>query len=342
MMNNNNGNKRGHAVALFSGGLDSALAILLILRQNIEVTALTFLTHFGCDISDRSSCGHNPYPVSEKFGFRVKLVHLGQKFIDIVKAPKYGYGKNMNPCVDCRILMLNEAKTFMDLVGADFIITGEVLGQRPKSQMRNSMNAVERDSDLKDRLVRPLSALLLPETAPEKSGLLDRNLLEGISGRSRKRQMELASEFGLEDYPSPAAGCLLTDPSYSRRLKDLMENSPEIDFNDLNLLRAGRHLRLSPATKIVVGRDEEDNEKIRRYAKPGHFLLEAIGTGSPMGLLVSAEGDKDIELAAAIVARYCDLKDNPEVEITCVNENDGRKFDVKPAEPDRISELIIK
>ncbi len=121
-----------------------------------------------------------------------------------------------------------------------------------------------------------------------------------------------------------------------------MENSPEIDFNDLNLLRAGRHLRLSPATKIVVGRDEEDNEKIRRYAKPGHFLLEAIGTGSPMGLLVSAEGDKDIELAAAIVARYCDLKDNPEVEITCVNENDGRKFEVKPAEPDRISELIIK
>ncbi len=205
-MNNNNGNKRGHAVALFSGGLDSALAILLILRQNIEVTALTFLTHFGCDISDRSSCGHNPYPVSEKFGFRVKLVHLGQKFVDIVRAPKYGYGKNMNPCVDCRILMLNEAKTFMDLVGADFIITGEVLGQRPKSQMRNSMNAVERDSDLKDRLVRPLSALLLPETAPEKSGLLDRNLLEGISGRSRKRQMELASEFGLEDYPSPAAG----------------------------------------------------------------------------------------------------------------------------------------
>ena len=170
-MYNSDKKKRGHAVALFSGGLDSALAILLVLRQDIEVTALTFLTHFGCDISDKSSCGGNPYPAAEKFGFAVKLMHLGDKFIDIVKKPKYGYGKNMNPCLDCRILMLREAKEFMKLINADFIITGEVLGQRPMSQRKDTLNIVKRDSGLGDYLVRPLSARLLPETIPEKNGL---------------------------------------------------------------------------------------------------------------------------------------------------------------------------
>jgi tRNA-uridine 2-sulfurtransferase len=333
---------RGHAVALFSGGLDSALAILLMLRQNIRVTALTFMTHFGCDISDRSSCGGNPYPVSEKFGFDVKLMHLGDKFVEIVKKPKYGYGKNMNPCIDCRILMLREARTFMDLVGADFIITGEVLGQRPKSQMRNSMNTVIRDSELKGRLVRPLSAKLLDETIPEKEGLLDREMLEDISGRSRRRQMELAEEFGLEDYPSPAAGCLLTDPSYSRRLKDLIEHSPAIDFNDLNLLRVGRHFRISDTTKVVVGRNEQDNDKIRQYAKKEHFVLEALGTGSPLTLLITSNGDNSIREAASLTARYCGKRKEPEVEITCINEGDGRKFTVAPADEAIVDKYILR
>lgn len=341
-MNDKNTKYKGHAVALFSGGLDSALAILLMRRQNIKVTALTFMTHFGCDISDRSSCGGNPYPVSEKFGFDVKLMHLGEKFVEIVKNPKYGYGKNMNPCVDCRILMLREAKTFMDLIGADFIITGEVLGQRPKSQMRNSMNTVIRDSELKGRLVRPLSAKLFEETIPEKEGMLNRDLLEGISGRSRKRQMKLAEEFGLEDYPSPAAGCLLTDPSYSRRLKDLIENSPSIDFNDLNLLRVGRHFRINENSKVIVGRNEEDNDKIRQYAKNEHYMLEALGTGSPITLLITSNGDNSILDAASLTARYCGKRKDAEVEVTCINDGDGRKFKVSPADEKLIDKYILR
>lgn len=341
-MTDTNTRYRGHAIALFSGGLDSAIAILLMRRQNIKVTALTFMTHFGCDISDRSSCGGNPYPVSEKFGFDVKLMHLGEKFVEIVKHPKYGYGKNMNPCIDCRILMLREAKVFMDLVGADFIITGEVVGQRPKSQMKNSMNTVLRDSELKGRLVRPLSAKILEETIPEKEGLLDRDMMEGISGRSRKRQMELAEEFGLEDYPSPAAGCLLTDPSYSRRLKDLIEHSPTIDFNDLNLLRVGRHFRINDHAKVIVGRDEVDNEKIRQYAKKEHFMLEALGTGSPITLLITSNGEQSINDAAALTARYCGKRKEPEVEVTCINEGDGRKFIISPADQTMIERYILR
>ena len=197
--------RKAHAIALFSGGLDSALAILLLLRQNIEVTALTFMTHFGCDATtDRSSCGSNPYPMAEKFGFGVKLMHLGQKFVDIVENPKFGRGANMNVCIDCRILMINEAARYMRMIGADFIVTGEVMGQRPMSQRKPTMALVAKQVDLGGRLLRPLSAKLLPPTLAEQQGLVDRSKLEGISGRSRKRQMELAREFGLDDYPSPA------------------------------------------------------------------------------------------------------------------------------------------
>jgi len=339
---NKDGKKRGHAIALYSGGLDSALAILLMQHQNIEVTALTFLTHFGCSISDKSSCGGDPYPTAEKFGFTVKLMHLGDKFIDIVVNPKYGYGKNMNPCIDCRILMLKEAKRFMELVNADFIITGEVLGQRPKSQRRDSMNIVKRDSNLNGLLVRPLSGKLFPETLPEKNGLIDRNRLEDISGRSRKRQIELARRFGLEDYSTPAGGCLLTDPSYSRRLKDLLEHSSSLDLNDINLLRIGRHFRLNEHTKIIVGRNEEENEKIKQFAKPEYLKLEAINTGSPLTLYIDSKGKNNIVTAAAITARYCKLKNEPEVEVECSNDNFSQKLKIIPARPEDISKYQIK
>lgn len=341
-MHNRDKSKTGHAIALFSGGLDSALAILLVLRQNIEVTALTFLTHFGCDISDRSDCGSNPYPTAEKFGFNVKLMHLGQDFLDIIKSPKYGYGKNMNPCIDCRILMLREAKRLMELVNADFIITGEVVGQRPKSQFRSTMRLIERASGLDGYIVRPLSARLLPETIPEKNGLLDKNLLEGISGRSRKRQLELAQQLGLEDYPSPTGGCLLTDVGYSRRLRDLLAHCDRIDFDDLNLLRVGRHFRLDNNTKLVVGRNEADNDRIEELAKPHHLVLEALGTGSPVSLYIGEGNKRNLEKAAAITARYSDLKNSPTVEITCVSGDECQKILVSPASPEETGKYQIK
>ena len=336
--------KSGHAVALFSGGLDSALAILLILRQNIEVTALTFMTHFGCDLGERSSCGSDPYPSAEKFGFNVKLMHLGQKFIDIVEHPRFGRGSNMNVCIDCRILMLSEAKAFMEMTGADFIITGEVLGQRPLSQRRDMLNLVQREAGLKGKLLRPLSAKLLPPTEPELNRLVDREQLEGISGRSRKRQLELARQFGLKDYTSPAGGCLLTDPVYSARLRDLQAHSVRLTFDDLNLLRLGRHFRLDPDTKIVVGRNERENQLIVKYRKPYHHVLEAVDVGSPLTLLIGDATAGNIRQAAMITARYCSAKNQPQVTVlsTDLANDSSSKLIVPPAKETDLQHMAIR
>jgi len=323
-------NKRPHCVALFSGGLDSSLAVLLMLQQNIEVTAIMFLNHFGCDISDRSSCGHDPYPVAKKFGFKVKLMHLGEKFVEIVKKPKYGHGKNMNPCVDCRILMLREAKEFMDMVGADFIITGEVMGQRPKSQKKNEMNTVIHASDLDDILLRPLSAKLLAPTKPEREGLVDRDQLMAVSGRSRKPQMKLAKQLGLDDYPAPAAGCLLTDRGYSIKLKDLLDNQEKVDFDEINLLRLGRQFRLSPNLKIIVGRDENENNQLEQYTNR-YDVLEVLNTGSPLTLLCGEYDEEELQFAAAVTARYCGLKKEDQVEVTLTSKDKTSTISVKPA-----------
>lgn len=343
-MYNQNGTKHGHAIALFSGGLDSALAILLMLRQNIEVTALTFMTHFGCDLGDRSSCGSNPYPAAEKFGFNVKLMHLGRKFIDIVEKPQFGYGREMNICVDCRILMLSEAKVLMDMINADFIITGEVLGQRPFSQVKDKIHLVEREAALTGKLLRPLSAKLLRPTEPELSGLVDREQLEGISGRSRKRQMELAEQFALEDYPSPAGGCLLTDHSYSNRLRDLLAHNERLTFDDLNLLRVGRHFRLDGKTKIVVGRNEEENRQIMGLKRDHHCLLEVTDVGSPITLLIGDLSEPNLTMAGAITARYTSAKHQARVVVSVKRLADGSEdlLSVTPARDEELAPLALR
>ncbi len=263
------------AVALYSGGLDSTLAILAMQKKGIDVTAITFLNHFGCDISDKSSCSKDPFAASVKFGFKVKLSHLSDKFLNIVKNPKHGHGKNMNPCVDCRILMLKEAKEFMNLIDAEFIITGEVLGQRPMSQRRDCFPLVDREADVKGLVLRPLCAKKLPATIPEEMGLVNREELYDFCGRSRKPQMALAEEFGLTEYPSPAGGCLLTDPIYSFRLRDLLTHNENPDYRDINFLRVGRHFRLSPDCKIVVGRNKEENDVIESLSDQNFLPLPA-------------------------------------------------------------------
>jgi len=329
-MNNGNKIKRPHCITLFSGGLDSALAILLMLKQNIEVTALTFMTHFGCDLGDRSSCGGNPYPAAEKFGFNVKLMHLGQKFVDIVEKPKYGRGKNMNVCVDCRILMLSEAKEFMELINADFVVTGEVMGQRPMSQVKDKLFLTVKESGLKGKLLRPLSAKLLPPTEMELSGMVDREQLEGISGRGRLRQMELAKEFGLQDYPSPASGCLLTDVGYSNRLRDLLAHTERLSFDDLNLLRVGRHFRLDAQTKLIIGRNENDNKLLDFHRKDYHYRLEAPDCGSPVTLLIGNPSEENLTKAASLTARYSSLKDTSLVPVTVTGKDFEKTLLVSP------------
>ncbi len=324
-------NGKVKAVALYSGGLDSTLAILQMMKFGVEVEAITFMTHFGCDATDSSSCGSDPYPAAEQFGFKVRLAHLGWKFVDIVRNPKFGHGKNMNPCIDCRLLMIGEVKSIIDMIGADFVITGEVLGQRPMSQRRFTIDLVAKECGLDGRLVRPLSGRLLPATLPEKEGLIKREWLLDIEGRSRKRQMALAAEFGLTQYPNPASGCLLTDQRYSDRLRDLLKYKPETDFNDFNLLRVGRHFRLGPQTKLVVGRDESENRIIESLMIKSDYHLETPDFGSPVGLL-RGEADPDTMLMAAkVVARYSDGKSEPLLRVTLRRDGTEQTLETAPA-----------
>jgi len=324
-------NGKVKAVALYSGGLDSTLAILQMMKHGVEVEAVTFMTHFGCDATDSSSCGSDPFPAAEQFGFRVRLAHLGQRFVNIVKNPKYGHGKNMNPCIDCRLTMLDEVKNILDMIGADFVITGEVLGQRPMSQRRFTLDLVARECGLDGKLVRPLSGRLLPPTVPEQEGLIQREWLLDIEGRSRKRQMALADEFGLKNYPSPASGCLLTDRRYSDRLRDLLKYKPETDFNDLNLLRVGRHFRLGPEAKLVVGRDETENKIIESLMQKGDYRLETPDFGSPVGLLRGQADEAILRTAASVVARYSDGKDVPSLRVILRRADTEQTLQTSPA-----------
>jgi tRNA U34 2-thiouridine synthase MnmA/TrmU len=319
------------AVALYSGGLDSTLAILVMQRQGFDVTAITFLNHFGCDISDKSSCSKDPFAASVKFGFQVKLAHLSDKFLEIVKNPQYGYGKNMNPCIDCRVLMLKEAKELMALIGADFLITGEVLGQRPMSQRKNCFPMIDKAADVKGLVLRPLSAKYLPVTIPEEKGLVNRDILYDFNGRSRKPQMALAKAFGLTEYPAPAGGCLLTEPIYSFKLKDLLHNNNHPEYKDINLLRIGRHFRFSPECKIIVGRHDKENELINAMADPEDYLFRVEGVGSPLAIIRGKTTDPALEVAASLCARYSDAKKLSEVTVMVLQGDKKYFLPVKPA-----------
>lgn len=302
------------AVALFSGGLDSTLAILAVLRQGISVKAIKFQTPFDCGVSK------DPASVAERFGFCIEVRNLGEKFLEVVKDPEHGYGKNMNPCIDCRIMMLREARAFLDSVEADFIITGEVLGQRPMSQRKDMLYHIDKKAGVTNRVVRPLSAKLLKVTDAEAGGIVSREMLYGFSGRSRKPQMDLAEEFGLTDYPSPAGGCLLTEPNYACRLKDLMAFAPSPSLRDIDLLRIGRHFRYSPLCKIIVGRDRTENETIESLATGEDVLLKVDGYGSPLTLVSGEITQEALKVAASLCARYSDARNNVSVDVNDVND----------------------
>ena len=374
------------AVALFSGGLDSSLAILTILKQGIEVKALKFLTPFDCDIchirlhlyvspsptppikggdnapqpplnlrggeggvmfpsplaGEGKGEGYHIFSVAERFGFEVKLIDLSDKFIKIVKNPKFGYGKNMNPCIDCRILMLKEAKAVMNMIRADFIITGEVLSQRPMSQRRDTFNLIDREAGVTGYVLRPLSAKLLKITFPESKGIINREMLYGLSGRLRKPQMALAEELGLTDYPAPAGGCLLTEPNYAHRLKDLLTYNPAPSMRDIDLLRIGRHFRLSPSCKITVGRNKDENETIASLSVNGDYLLKIDGYGSPTTLVTGEITDEAISVAASLCARYSDAKNLFEAEAIVINWDNTFRLRISPAGSEIVEALRIE
>ena len=329
------------AIALYSGGLDSTLAILVMLRHGVEIEALKFLMPFGGDVGSSSSHNLKPYPAAEQFGFNVELYDLGWEFVEIVKNPKYGYGKNMNPCIDCRLLMLKKAKDYMETSGADFVITGEVIGQRPMTQLRNSMNLIEKQCGLEGRLVRPLSGKLLKPTIPEKEGLIKRDWLLDFSNRSRKRQTELAEQFGLKDYNAPAGGCFLTDKHYCLRLKDLFAFNKNFDLNDIDLLRVGRQFRLTDRCKFVVGRNESENDAISSLARDTDIIFEVKNTGSPIGLLRGEPDSGAIKLAASITVRYSDSKHENTVIVDILTGLQKNMVQVKPADNNKVVEIRI-
>ena len=302
------------AVALLSGGLDSTLAAKVVLEQGIELEALNFLTVF-CNCTHRGETCLASKKAVEGLGIPLKVLNVSEEYLEVVKHPRHGYGRNMNPCIDCRIFMLKKAREYMTSTGASFIITGEVLGQRPMSQRREAMRLIDREADLEGLILRPLSAKFLSPSLPEVKGWVDRQRLLNISGRSRKPQIRLAEQYGIRDYPCPAGGCLLTDPGFAKRIKDLMVRDPHFTLNDVHLLKIGRHFRLSSVLKLVVGRNEDDNQKLQAFAREEDVLLKVHRYPGPLSLLRGRISQPEVERAAAITVRYGKAKDLAAVEV---------------------------
>ena len=330
------------AVGLLSGGLDSTIALQLMLDQGIEVFAFNLVTMFCCCTPKGSSCSSARTAVSQ-LGIDLKAVNATDEFLTIVEDPRHGYGSGMNPCLDCRIMMFRKAREYMEEIGASFVVTGEVLGQRPMSQRRDAMRLIDRESGLAGYVVRPLSAGLMEPTIPEKEGWLDREKLLAVSGRSRKPQMALAEGMGIRDYPCPAGGCLLTDPIFAQRLRDLLEHDGELRKEDVSILKLGRHFRLSARAKAVVGRDEHENHKLGNELRNGDHALEVSGEPGPLTLVRGGVGEDDLAIAATITARYGKSGGRGATTVLCRRVGDGAmvRIDVGPVDRERVRSKMI-
>ena len=292
------------AVSLLSGGLDSLLATKLIMEQGIGVVALHFTSPFCTCTKGDKSCGLQAVNTARELDIEVMVKVKGLDYLEIVKAPKHGYGKNLNPCIDCRIFMLKETRKVMDEVGAGFIVTGEVLGQRPMSQRRDAIRLIEKESGLEGLIVRPLSAKHFDSTLPEREGILDREKLLDISGRTRRPQYDLAESFHLKEFSCPGGGCLLTDPIFARKLRDLFAHSRGFTMKDVTLLKIGRHFRLNEDTKLILGRNEVENRRLEDVHSDSSCLLKPIGFKGPLGLLFGSLNERNVQISGNLIAYY--------------------------------------
>jgi len=326
------------ALALLSGGLDSILATKRVLDQGIEVVAVYFVLPVVAEKEDYAG------KTAKRFGIPLIRVEVGDEYLDVIRNPKYGYGSGMNPCIDCRIYMLREAKRIAREVGAEFIVTGDVLGERPMSQYRKALILEEKEACLEGLILRPLSAKLLPETIPELEGWVDRNTLLAISGKSRKPQIALAEKFGLQDeYPSPSGGCLLTNKEFASKVRDLFAHKEKATTQDVLLLRIGRHFRFKDY-KIIVGRNEDENKLLLELKKSKDYAFEVPGCGSPITILECSEtkSKEAIELAAKLTARYSDAGvDKREVLVEYWNGEGKMSIIVSPLDEDEVEHLRI-
>ena len=326
--------KKIKALGLCSGGLDSILAGKVLEQQGIDVTWITFETPFFS--------AANAVKASKLYQIPLIKKEITDTYLTMLRNPPLGYGKNMNPCRDCHSLMFRLAGEMMRKEGYDFLFSGEVSGQRPLSQNKNALRYVEKNSGSEGFVLRPLSAKSLPETEAERKGLVDREQLLNITGRSRKEQVRLAKQFGINDYPSPAGGCLLTDKNFSNRLRDLFTHQEHCTHSDLHLLKFGRHIRLNENVKIIAGRTRGDNNGLMRYYKPEeHILLDAVDIGSPTILLPSGADREQIEQAASICAGYTKTPDCEQTSILIKKAESSEIIKVSPIRPDKIKELMV-
>jgi tRNA U34 2-thiouridine synthase MnmA/TrmU len=324
--------KKPKAIALLSGGLDSSLAVRMMLEQGVDVEAVAIKTPF-CDFDCGKGCGHRVKEVADELGIKLKTVYFGEEYLRMLKSPKHGYGSGMNPCIDCRGMMYNAAKEQMEKTGAAFVITGEVLFQRPMSQNNRALHIIESESGMEGKVLRPLSAKHLPPTDAEKSGLIKRENMGDIKGRSRKGQLALARHFGVADPPNAAGGCLLTDPAFSKRVEDIMDHSTDIPtLNDIELLKVGRHFRLAPDAKLVVGRNKDENEVIKALIVEGDTVIEARNHVGPTCILRGKYDDALVAKSAAIALRYSDAPKETEAKVRIITGNVEKEVATLPAD----------
>lgn len=309
-------------LGLLSGGLDSMLAAALLRRQGVEVTCIAFETpFFGAGRARKAAAA---------LGIPLLVQEIGAPHLEMLKNPRYGYGRNLNPCIDCHAMMFRRAGRIMEAEGFDFIFSGEVLAQRPMSQNLSALQAVAKHSGYPKHILRPLSAQLLPITAMEEAGLVDREQLLDIQGRNRRRQAELARSWGIVEYPPSGGGCLLTEKSFTGRLRDLLTHAPDCTTNDIELLKIGRQFRLSPTSKLVLGRNQEHNELLHALAAPGDLLLRCADFSGPLGLLRGEQGAETVALAAALVAAYGKGKGEGQVRVLIWQGTEERILSIAP------------
>ncbi len=291
----------GKGIVLISGGLDSLLAARVLMDQDLELIGFYGALPFVAP--DALSADLKPVQLASQINLGVHVHRCGKEYIDILRNPSHGYGKHMNPCIDCHIYFIKKAAELMQDFKADFVATGEVVGQRPMSQMRHTMNHIEKETGLKGRLLRPLSAKLLKPTIPEEEGIVNRDLLLDINGRSRKEQFELARKYQIVEYESPSGGCLFTDSFISKRVRDLFIHDGDVDSVDLYLLTIGRHFRLSDTAKIIVSRNEKENNELMKYRLVSGYLFLPEFKG-PAVYVKGRITESDMELIGSIMLRY--------------------------------------
>jgi tRNA U34 2-thiouridine synthase MnmA/TrmU len=326
--------KKVRALGLCSGGLDSMLAGLILRDQGVEVEWITFETPFFSSAKARKA--------SRLTGIPLTVKSITSEYLEMLKNPPCGYGKYMNPCLDCHTMMFKLAGEIMKEKGFDFLFSGEVLGQRPMSQTKPSLRYVEKHSGYDGYILRPLSARRLPETIPERQGLVNREQLLDLAGRSRKPQIKLAKNFGIKEYSTPAGGCLLTDKGFSRRLKDFFDHQTTWTENELYLLKFGRHLRVNDNTKIIIGRTHDDNQNILTYHDPNaDTIIEVIDYPGPITLVPRGSSKEMLILAASICVGYSRAPGLAPVEVSVTDPKDSQTITVLGIPPKDIQHFMI-